>query len=63
MKTNSLPLPRLLLAALPLLLLLGACAGTSSPTPSSGTPVNPFTNPGGADTATAASTGAQPRRF
>ena len=49
-----------------LLLLLGACAGTpggGSRVQSSGTPVNPFTDPGGADTATASLTGAQPRRY
>lgn len=49
------------------LLLLGACAGAkgagSPRAQSSGTPVNPFTNPGGADTPTAATTGAQPRSF
>lgn len=47
-------------------LLLGACAGAQgggTPAQSSGTPVNPFTNPGASETATAASTGAQPRRY
>lgn len=49
-----------------LALSLGGCAGTrggGAPAQSSGTPVNPFTNPGASDTATAASTGAQPRRY
>ena len=47
-----------------LLLLFSACADTGgSAKPSSGTPVNPFTDPGGADTSTARSTGAQPRKY
>ncbi len=41
---------------------LGACAGfKSEPVQSSGTPVNPFTNPGGADLPSAPLTGAQPQ--
>ena len=47
-------------------LLLNGCAGTQgggASAQSSGTPVNPFTNPGASETATAASTGAQPRRY
>ena len=49
-----------------LLVGLTGCAGASGgggSAQSSGTPVNPRTNPGGADTATAALTGAQPRRY
>ena len=48
-----------------LLVGLTACAGASGggSVQSSGTPVNPRTNPGGADTATAALTGAQPRGY
>ena len=69
MTIHSFSLTRLL-AALTLLLSLGACAGTGSHpgggesrVQSSGTPVNPFTDPGGADTATAKTTGAEPRKY
>ena len=45
------------------LLLTSACAGSGgSATPSSGTPVNPFSNPGAADLPSAPLTGAQPRQ-
>ena len=49
-----------------LALLFGtACAngGGGGHAQSSGTPVNPFADPGGADTRTAPLTGAQPRRY
>ncbi len=40
---------------------LGACTNVrSGPVQSSGTPVNPFTDPGGADEPSAPLTGAQP---
>ena len=64
---HPLSLTALRLAALALMLTLNGCAGTTgnggSPAQSSGTPVNPFTNPGAADSPTAASTGAQPRSY
>ena len=62
-KLSLLTLPTL---GFTLVLLLGACTGVQgggSGAQSSGTPVHPFTDPGGADTPTAASTGAQPRRY
>lgn len=49
-----------------LALLLNGCAGAQgngASAQSSGTPVNPFTNPGASDTTTAPSTGAQPRKY
>ena len=67
MKTKPFPTVRWLAGLTLLLVALTGCAGAGGggggSARSSGTPVNPWANTGGADTATAASTGAQPRRY
>ena len=64
MKTKCSPSPRRRVGLTLLLVALTGCAGArGGPAQSSGTPVNPRADPGGADTATAALTGAQPRRY
>lgn len=55
--------PLLCGAALTLLLAATGCSDSSSGRRSSGTPVNPESDPGAARTGTARATGAQPRRY